>query len=321
MKKVLITGVSGLAGRHLSLRLKRRGFKIFGSYHGPRPDFKISGQFYPVDFSIKNKVYDLVKTVKPNYVFHLAGQSIPQISWKQEFLTMKVNAAGTTHLLNAIRRYAPHAKTLFASSQQVYGKSFLTGKVLKEDDLIFPDNPYAFSKALAELACLDFYHSFGMKVIIARASNHVGPGQSPYFAFSDWCRQIVLAEKGCREPVLEVGDLRVDRDFLSVHDVVRAYELLMFHGKPGQIYNIVSGRQRSMRLYVDYLLSLSKCAMKVKVKTGRLRKNDVKKTLASAMKIRKLGWKPVYSPYDAIRELLNDWRVRLKAHKCRRYRK
>src|SRR5438270_108431 len=105
--------------------------------------------------------------------------------------------------------------------------------------IIFSTYLAAASKAsqAAEMLATQFFHSSGLEVICARPFNHTGPGQSPEFVCSDLARQVAEIELGLRSPVLRIGNLNVQRDFSDVRDVVRAYELLMHRGTPGDVYN------------------------------------------------------------------------------------
>ncbi len=309
MKKVLVTGAQGFCGEHLCHFLDRKGYEVTGTYHKSRPR---AGQkeisFAPLDITSFDQAVSLIQTLKPDAVFHLAAMSVPRLSWQLETETFGINTAGTIYLLEALRKFSPKTKFLFASSIQVYGRTFRKNKPVREEDLLWPESPYAASKAAAELACLDYYHRFGIPVIIARAFNHLGRGQSLQFVFSEWCQQIVLVEKGKKEPVLEVGNLDSYRDFLHVLDVAKAYELLIRKGKPGTVYNICFGKTHVLKDYSDFLKRKAKVPMKVKSEKNRFRKYDPPVMSGDASRLKALGWKPELSPFKALEELLDEWR-------------
>jgi GDP-4-dehydro-6-deoxy-D-mannose reductase len=314
VKKVLVTGASGFCGQHLCRYLVRKRYKVIGTYHEHHP---VRGKrtshlfFVPLDITDFSQVVSLLGRLKPHFIFHLAAQSIPRISWKLESRTFEINTLGTIHLLEAVRRVVPECSMLFASSIQVYGRTFREGKPVREADLLWPESPYAASKAVAEVACLHYYERFGVKTVIGRAFNHLGQGQSLQFVFSDWCRQIALAEQGRRKPVLEVGNLDAYRDFLHVQDVVEAYELLLRRGGPGTIYNICEGRTRLLKEYIDFLLKKSLIPMKIEIQKKRLRRYDPPVMKGNASRLRALGWRPIRSPFQALEELLNEWRSKV----------
>ncbi len=152
-----------------------------------------------------------------------------------------------------------------------------------------------------------------MFIVIARSFNHIGAGQKSSFAFSDWCRQIALAEAGKQKNGLEVGNLSVRRDFLHVEDVVRAYALLLEKGESGKIYNICSGRPLTLKKYLEFLLKKSKIYMDVKIRKDRLRNYDPQSITGSAQRIKTLGWKPERTVFEALEEMLEDWRKKAAA--------
>ncbi len=269
------------------------------------------GRILPLNINDRDAVLSLMRKVKPDVIFHLAAQSIPRFSWAKQEETFQTNVGGTIHLLEAMRRFAPGARFLFPSSIQVYGRTFRSGRAAKESDPLWPEHPYAASKIIAEYACLDFARRFDLDVLIVRAFNHLGTGQPSSLVFSDWCRQIALAEKGEQEPILEVGNLEARRDFLHVEDVVRGYELLMRRGKKGTVYNLCSGKARPLTDYAQFLLKRAGVRMKIKVQKNRLRRDDPPVMKGDPSRLKALGWRPRRSPFEALEELLNEWRRKL----------
>ncbi len=312
MKSVLVTGASGFCGRHLCRHLSETGFRVTGTWHHTSVRKKLSRvNFIRCNLLSFSEIQKLIKRVKPDFVCHLAAMSVPRLSWKLENETFEVNTAGTIYLLEALRRLSPKTKFLFASTVQVYGRTFREGRPVRETDLMWPENPYAASKAAAESACLDYFHRFGIPVVVARAFNHLGRGQTLQFVLSDWCRQVALAEKGKRRRVLEVGNLDAYRDFLHVKDVVRAYEILLAKGNAGEIYNICYGKVRILKDYVNFLRQKSKVPLKVEVQGKRLRRNDPPVMKGNASRLHALGWRPELSPLKALEELLEEWREKV----------
>jgi GDP-4-dehydro-6-deoxy-D-mannose reductase len=312
--RVLITGASGFAGHYLLGLLKcSPKTEVFAAYCTHRvPDWPARRQVR-LDLTRRESAREAVRKIRPHEIYHLSAQSIPRLSWQMQAQTTAVNTAGTVHLLEAVREHAPRARIMFASTNQVYGRTFRTKPCLKEDDLQWPENPYAATKSMAELACFNFAAVHDLDVVIARPFNHLGAGQSDKLVFSDWCRQVAMAEAGRQPPVLGVGNLDATRDFLHVEDVVRAYVLLMKKGKAGEAYNICTGRGRLLKQYVHYLLSRARVPMKFKVEKSRLRKDDPRVMAADPRKIRRLGWKPRKTALNALDDMLEYWRGKVRA--------
>jgi len=310
--KALVTGASGFCGRYLSAYLLEKGYTVVGTCHKKRkPDPSLPIVLHPLEMSDADQTALLIRQECPDIVFHLAALAIPRLSWGDEVKTFEVNAAGTVHLLDALRRFAPQARFLMASSVQVYGRAFRRGKAVCESDLIWPESPYAVSKAVAELACLDYHLRFGIPVVIARAFNHIGAGQAANLVLSDWSRQVALAERGSgtgRQQTLKVGNLDAWRQFLHVADVVRAYELLIRKGKPGKIYNISLEKTDHLRDYAELLVRSSEVPLKIEVDEKRLRREDPHVMRGTSARLRALGWKPRRTAFEALEEMLHDWR-------------
>lgn len=140
-------------------------------------------------------------------------------------------------------------------------------------------------------------------------AHNTGPRRGEYFICSNFAKQIALIEKGKHRPVIYVGNLKARRDFTDVRDMVRAYWLVMQKGKPGEVYNISSGKAYSMKRMLNILLSLSKVKIKVKQDPSRMRPSDVPVLLGDSSKMRKLtGWKPTIPFKKTLQDLLDYWR-------------
>jgi len=311
-KLALVTGATGFCGHYLCSYLTETGYRVTGTYRKRQRIFREHQiEWLPLDITKENQIFSLVEKKRPQIIFHLAAVSLPRRSWQREIQTFEVNTAGTIYFLEAMRRYIPQSRILLASSIQVYGHTFDRGVAVRESDLLHPESPYAVSKAIAELACLDYHKRFRISVIIARAFNHVGAGQSEDLVLSDWSRQIALSELKRKSPVLEVGNLNVWRDFLHVSDVVRAYELLARRGKSGNVYNITSGKVRLLRDYMKILKKKSRVAMKVESQKARMRRNPHRVMRGRSSRLRALGWKPNSTALDALDEMLSHWRQKV----------
>src|SRR5205807_5367802 len=137
-----------------------------------------------------------------------------------------------------------------------------------------PNNPYAASKAAADLLSYQFTRDPGMHIVVARPFNHIGPRQSAEFAVASFARQVVAIERGEKPPILETGNLSPRRDLTDVRDMVAAYDLLMQHGRGGEAYNVGSGQVYSMHTVLDRLLVLAGLTVEIRQKSALLRSTD-----------------------------------------------
>jgi GDP-4-dehydro-6-deoxy-D-mannose reductase len=200
------------------------------------------------------------------------------------------------------RENAP-VRLVFTSSAEIYGAQPPHAYPLRETTVPSPANPYAASKAAAEMLLLGEARAFGLDVVIARAFNHIGPGQSDRFAVASFAAQLAAIAAG-GPPQLYVGNLDAKRDFLDVRDVVRAYIALAKRGAPGEIYNVCSGTARSMRDVLRELIIAAHVPVEVRDDPARMRPADVPLSLGDASKLREAtGWEPRVPFAASIRDI------------------
>ena len=304
--RALITGVSGFVGPYLVKHLISNGFEVFGIDRSGNG--KIDGCVLDkCDVTDYDAVFAVVNRVKPDFIFHLAGQSSVALSWKEPELTRKVNVGGTKNLLEAVAAAKINPKVLVVSSAEVYGaaRKFPT----TESEPLKPVSPYGESRVEQEGLALEYFRSKGMKIVISRSFNHTGPGQPSELVCSNFAKQLAAIEKGRQQPVVEVGDLSVVRDFSDVRDVVRAYLLLLQQGSFGEVYNVCSGRAYSIGEILDRLVKLSGLKVKVEQERSRFREKAVPVLHGDNSKlVAAIGWKPEVSIDQTISDLLDYWR-------------
>ena len=128
---------------------------------------------------------------------------------------------------------------------------------------------------------------------------------------TDFASQIVSIEKGRKVPIMEVGNLDVVRDFSDVRDIVAGYWALMESGKPGEVYNLGSGKGVTVRRLLEGMLSKTHVTIKVDVKHQKIRDEKLRKVAAITKVKRDTGWQPHIPLSQTLEALLHDWRVRL----------
>lgn len=306
---IFITGATGFVGRHLRNMLDPFGHRIWGSAYPEVPQGSSTEGIFHLDIRSEREVFDHVERIKPDWIFHLAAVSNVRHSWRRRAETLTTNLVGTLNLLEGVRQYSPRARVVFVSSSDIYGMESLSGNPLTESDQIVSMNPYAYTKWSGEILC-DFYTRIeNLDVVIARPFPHTGPGQSADFVCSDWAFQIARIEKGLNEPEILVGNISVERDFTDVRDVVQAYVKLAEKGKPGEAYNICTGRSFSLERILGWLLSFTQEKISVRVDPQKLRKVDIPRLVGDNSRIRKeVDWEPKIPIERTLEELLGYWR-------------
>jgi len=266
--------------------------------------------YYVVDIRRAADVRSVVHNVSPTLVYHLAGISAVDVSWNNPRLTFEVNVSGAYNLFEAAMILPSLPRILNVSTSQVYTASDMT---LSETSLISPDNPYAASKAMAEMLRVQYRKCIGGGIITARSFNHTGPGQTPNFVLPSIAKQFAEMEAGLRPRRLTAGNLEVTRDFSDVRDVVLAYSALLEKGRIDEVYNVCSGSAVRLADIIRKFEVISGIAVEIETDPARLRCNEVSRILGDSTKIRtETGWSPQIPLEKTIRDLLDYWREQIK---------
>jgi GDP-4-dehydro-6-deoxy-D-mannose reductase len=313
----LITGVGGFAGSHLAdhlLALPDADSEVWGcDLTGLRRPYHPNGlRVLAADLRDPAAARALIDRVRPDRIYHLAGQAFVGSSWDDPWATLETNLRSQVNLFEAIlaSRLAP--RILIVGSADEYGRVSAAELPIRETCPLRPDSPYAVSKAGQDLLGLQYYLSHDLPVVRVRPFNHIGPRQNKNFVAPAFATQIAAIEAGVQPPVLRAGNLDSRRDFTDVRDVVRAYALALEQGEPGEVYNIGSGRARSIRDLLDALRRLSGAAIEVEFDPARLRPSDVPELVCDASRFRaRTGWEPRIPFEQSLRDLLDYERARL----------
>ena len=184
---------------------------------------------------------------------------------------------------------------------------------IREENPLRPLSPYAVSKVGQDLLGYQYYRSYQMWIIRTRGFNHSGPRRGDVFVESNFAKQIAAIELGLQPPVISVGNLTAKRDFTDVRDMVRGYWLALEKGKPGEVYNIASGKTYTVQKILDLLLERSTVKVRVETNPERLRPSDVPILLGDCAKFqRETGWVPAIPFEKTLEDLLNYWRTELQ---------
>ncbi len=288
--RALVTGASGFVGAHLLDVLRRDGAEVLAC-GGPRDR---PGEYFPLDLSDIDTIRAALDLIRPDVIFHLAAQTFVPESLAAPIATYEINAVGSARLAEAVRGYrnGPPPRLIFASSAEVYGSRDRCDLPLHESLELRPANPYGASKAAAEAMLLAASRSFGLDLVVARAFNQIGPGQSERFVVASLAAQLAgIAESG--SSLLLVGNLEAARDFLDVRDVVEAYSALARDAESGQIYNVCSGNAVTIHDVLRELIAIARVPVEVREDPARMRPADTPIVVGSSEKLRqRTGWKP-----------------------------
>lgn len=315
MKRVLITGITGMIGSHLADYLvENEKVDIYGLVRPQSINKNITNikNYIKITKGViedSDTVRKLLKTSRPDIIFHLAAQSSPFRSWKDPVGTFNINVNGTIHLLESVRKLSFDPVIFIACSSAEYGFVKPNEVPIKETRFLRPLSPYGVSKAAQELLGIQYFENYQIKSVMGRFFNQIGPRQDPSYAVNSFCKQVVEAEKGMKKPILRVGNLNTRRDFLDVRDGVSAIWTLIDKGKFGDVYHICSGKSPKISEVLELIISKSKVKVEVIVDKKLLRPSDEPILMGDNSKLRHdTGWKAKYTLTDTVDSMLNYWR-------------
>jgi len=306
-KQALVTGAGGFVGQHLLKYLQTCGWEVFGC-----DIVQKEGLFY-CDLQKKEQIETLLNQIGPlSTVFHLSAISFVPQSMQDPLSCFKTNTDSVIMFTELLHKHygSKDLNFVFISSSEVYGPPCYLP--IDEKHPLNPQNPYAISKLTSDLYCQYLNRNRLLSTIIIRPFNHSGAGQNEQFVLSNFAKQFVEIEKGIKEPTLYVGNIEVERDFLHVSDVVRAYETLAQYGERGEVYNLCSGSPYSIKQIIEILQKETGIKVEVIIDSKRTRTHDIHKIYGSYEKL-KVGtsWEPKLNIEDILTDLLNYWRNKL----------
>ncbi len=304
-RRIILIGATGFVGRYMRAAL-RDAFphvELVATGHGSGPDW------VTLDVTDRASVVKLMRATKPDVVIHLAAIALPAAARKDPDLAWHVNLHGTLMVATAVQDETPGCLLLFASSSEVYGRSFMSGSPLDESALLQPTTVYAATKAAADLA-LGAMAGDRLRVVRFRSFNHTGPGQSPDYVIAAFARQVARVCLGLQPPVIRTGSLAGKRDFLDVRDVCAVYVAAIRKAEdlPADcILNVSSGTTRRIGDSLEELLRMSGVRSAIETDDKLLRPNEVASVMGDPSRaMALLGWRPLIPWEITLREMLED---------------
>jgi len=309
--RILITGSSGFIGRYLAAHAVGLGHDVVGTYLsdaelGARDLPKKSVRWERLDMQNRDDVDGLVRTVRPEGVFHLAAQAYAKKAWADPADTFRTNVLGTIYLYESLRERAPQAPVLLAASGAAYGVP--VHLPFNEEIQLNPTNPYGVSKACQDMLSLQYSLNFGMRIVRARLFGTTGPGKTGD-ALNDFAHQVAEMERNGAPGKIRVGNLDTLRDISDIRDVVRAMWLVFEKGDPKAPINIAAGKSYSIRWIAEQLVRLAKVPITVVPDPALFRPTDEPDNRADVRRLLGLGYVPKFTLEQTLLDALNFWRA------------
>ena len=304
--RALVTGADGFVGRWLTEHLEAAGDDVWratGSHgeDGPRRR--------RIELLDRSSLTEAIDWAAPEAIYHLAAISFGPDVGADIGSAIDVTVRGTAYVLEAARARSPAPVVFIPSSSEVYGAP--AEQPVRESLPLEPVNAYGATKVAQETLALAAHRELGLPVVVARAFNHVGPGQRESFVVAAFAAQLAEIAAGRSEPVMRVGNLDAERDLSDVRDVVRAYRALVAGRHVGRPVNVASGRSTRIGDVLDRLISLAGHDVRVEVDPGLLRRADVPVIRGSVDELVALtGWRPIHDLEVTLGEVWEDMRLR-----------
>ena len=307
--KALVTGADGFVGHWLVEHLEASGDEAWlapGGRSDAGPRRRV------VDLTDRASVDELVEWAEPEAIYHLAAVAFGPDATSDIGHAVDVTVRGTAYLLDAAARLTTPPRVLIPSSSEVYGR--VGPDPVRESHPLEPVSPYGATKVAQESIALAFMRSRDVPVAVARAFNHIGPGQRPSFVVPSFAAQLAHIARDAGDPVIRVGNLGAERDFTDVRDVVRAYRLLVAGDHVGEPINVASGRIVSIRAILDQLIALSGLDVEIVVDPARQRAVDVPVVRGAPDRIHALtGWAAERSLASTLADVWEDSLARTRS--------
>jgi nucleoside-diphosphate-sugar epimerase len=276
MARVLVTGIEGFTGPYVAGALQAAGHEVRGTEPWPRFDLRKP-----------DTITTALVAAKPEYVVHLAGLS--SVTHADAAELYAVNSVGTENLLRAIAETAPTVrKVLLASSANVYGNT--AADPIDEAVPPAPVNHYACSKLAMEFIARTWFDR--LPLIITRPFNYTGPGQPEAFLIPK-----LVAHYAGRRPVLELGNIDVERDFSDVRMLADAYLRLLSTEQAGLVVNVCSSVGRSLRSVLADLKAITGHEPELRVSPQLVRRAEVHRLVGSNRRLRQLIGEPRHTEF------------------------
>jgi len=308
LSPVLVTGASGFAGRWMLRELAGRGISTWAGVRRPAESPAVPEVV--LDLEDPASIFQALDRIRPRGIVHLAAMASPHLSNARPEASYMVNFLGAHRMLEACRVLGISPRVLLVGSATVYGAVGREEPPISETHPVRPTDAYSLAKAAAEMLAPVYESHF--PVMVARSFNHTGPGQGTDFALPAFASQIARIEAGLQEPVIRVGDLGAERDFLDVRDVVAAYALLLERGKATTTYNVCSGACRPISSWLEQLVGMAKVPVHLERDPSRVFVQSNPRLVGDNSRLKSLGWAPRVPPEAMLSTLLEDWRLRIR---------
>ncbi len=300
MSKIIITGGAGFIGSAALKELQRHQHDVYvidNLSFGDRRFIDLDDDhFFRADILDRNAVHDIMNSIRPQKVIHLAAVHFIPYCNEHPFESANINIQGTIHVLDACRA-ARVEQLFFASTAAVYP---VYDKGVNETHPTGPMDIYGLSKLTGEHLCNEFYLQSGISTIICRFFNAFGPNETNPHLIPEIQKQVMGGNRK-----IKLGNLTPKRDFIHTSDMASAVRILLDKISGGiHVYNLGRGIEYSVTEIVDSFSRQIGEKIDIEVDQARVRKVERMHLLADVSKLKSLGWEPLVDIDGGIRTLV-----------------
>lgn len=321
--RALITGISGQDGSYLAELLLEKGYEVYGMTRSKR---EISSRLESVEDRLVLVEGDLtdpisldavIADVRPDEIYNLAAQSFVPVSWDQPVLTSDVTGLGVLRLLDSIRKHAPKAKFLQASSSEMFGK--VTETPQSETTCFRPHSPYGVAKVFGHNITVNYRDRYNLFACSCICFNHESPRRGAEFVTRKVTNHVARIKLGLADK-LKMGNLDARRDWGFAGDYVRAMWLTLQQPAPDD-FVIATGKTHSVQQLLE--VAFNHCGLDwkkyVELDPSLVRPKETNQLCGDASKARTvLGWTPQYTFRQLIEMMVEADLAALKADPANR---
>lgn len=304
---ILVIGCNGFVGEFLIQELLLENTSIFGiDIHSRTTSPKV--KYESIDLTDFDKLKRFIEKWQIKEIYNLAAVAHPKRVHDNPKQSIAANVMGAVNLYEIARNTTDLRILQIGSSEEYKTK---TGNYIcySEEEELEAHNIYGATKISAEILGQQYVKQYNTPIIFVRSFNHSGPGQQLGYVIPDIAKQFADIHMGLKEPVLDVGNVNVGRDFLDVRDVVKAYIGLMKKGISGEIYNICSGNVYYIKDLINTCTTYCRIKeIEINQVASKLRLYDPALVFGNNSKvIRHTGWQPKMKISDTIKDVFHYW--------------
>lgn len=291
--RLLITGITGFTGKHLSHHFKELGYEIYGL----TASIPTQENHIQCDLCDHQAVMRVIQKIQPDYVIHLAG--IAFVAENNAAMIYNVNVTGACNLLDALSALVHKPKkVILASSGIIYGDQG-NHEVLDESMCPHPINHYGCSKLAMEQIAL--MYKAKLPIIVVRPFNYTGIGQDSHFLIPK-----IVTHYQQQKSHIELGNLHVEREFNDIRDICTMYGSLLLSNAMGETVNLCTGRGIALLDVIEMMNEIAGYEIDVGVNPAFVRPNEIKRLVGSSTKLEEIIGKLSLHPFhETLKNIYN----------------